>query len=165
MNERERLELIMRCYNLTPSQFADKTGIQRASVSHILSGRNKASLEVMLKIYDAFPSIDMKWLMTGNGDAPVAGGAQSLVEALASQAQSGLFPPEPMEDIVVSQVQEQQPVRHQKTVQQPRLSSERVQRRTPQRTEKQPILPVARTIKEIRIYYSDGTFEIMLPEK
>ena len=51
MNERERIELLMRCYELTPSQFADRTGIQRASVSHIISGRNKPSLEVMLKIY------------------------------------------------------------------------------------------------------------------
>ena len=71
MNERERIELLMKCYDLSPSQFADKTGIQRASVSHIISGRNKPSLEVMLKIYDAFPGIDMKWLMTGVGEVPV----------------------------------------------------------------------------------------------
>ena len=63
MNERERIELLMKCYDLSPSQFADRTGIQRASVSHIISGRNKPSLEVMLKIYEAFPGVDMKWLM------------------------------------------------------------------------------------------------------
>ena len=102
MNERERLELIMRCYNLTPSQFADKTGIQRASVSHILSGRNKASLEVMLKIYDAFPSLDMKWLMTGNGDAPVAG-MRPVVETPVVQEASVLFPPETVEEPFVPQ--------------------------------------------------------------
>ena len=55
MNERDRIEMIMKSYALTPSQFADKAGVQRASISHILSGRNKPSLEVMLKIYEAFP--------------------------------------------------------------------------------------------------------------
>lgn len=164
MNERERLELIMRCYNLTPSQFADKTGIQRASVSHILSGRNKASLEVMLKIYDAFPSLDMKWLMTGNGDAPVAG-MRPVVETPVVQEASVLFPPEAVEEPFVPQVVEQQPVKQQKVAQQPRVATERVQRRVPQRAEKQPAQATQRTIKEIRIYYSDGTFEIMLPEK
>ena len=58
MNERERIELLMKCYELTSSQFADRTGIQRASVSHIISGRNKPSLEVMQKIYEAFPELD-----------------------------------------------------------------------------------------------------------
>ena len=70
MNERERIELLMKCYDLSPSQFADRAGIQRASVSHIISGRNKPSLEVMLKIYEAFPGLDMKWLMTGVGEEP-----------------------------------------------------------------------------------------------
>ena len=164
MNERERLELIMRCYNLTPSQFADKTGIQRASVSHILSGRNKASLEVMLKIYDAFPSLDMKWLRTGNGDAPVAG-MRPVVETPVVQEASVLFPPEAVEVLSVPQTLEQQPVKQQKAAPQPRVTTERMQRRVPQRAEKQPAQPAQRTIKEIRIYYSDGTFEIMLPEK
>ena len=103
MNERDRIELIMKSYNLTPSQFADKTGIQRASVSHILSGRNKASLEVMLKIFDAFPGLDMQWLMTGKGNAPVASGVQETVPQSSSAAiQSELFSepvPSPVEFI------------------------------------------------------------------
>ena len=70
MTERDRIELLMKSYNLSPSQFADRTGIQRASVSHILSGRNKPSLEVMLKIYESFPGLSMEWLMMGKGDAP-----------------------------------------------------------------------------------------------
>ena len=84
MNEKERIELLMKCYDLTSSQFADRTGIQRASVSHILSGRNKPSLDVMLKIFDAFPGLDMKWLMTGSGDAPVvADTVQTVIDTVA----------------------------------------------------------------------------------
>ena len=90
MNERDRIELLMKSYNLSPSQFADKTGIQRASVSHILSGRNKPSLEVMLKIYEAFPGLSMEWLMAGIGDGPVGG--TSVVKEQVEQSQpAGLF--------------------------------------------------------------------------
>ena len=161
MNERDRIELIMKSYNLTPSQFADKTGIQRASVSHILSGRNKASLEVMLKIFDAFPGLDMQWLMTGKGNAPVASGVQETVPQSSSAAmQSELFSepvPSPVE-FIASQPQ--------KVVQRPVAVVERVASRRVTRVAQQPQQPVAvRKIKEIRVFYSDGTYEILYPEK
>jgi transcriptional regulator with XRE-family HTH domain len=53
--------------NLSASQLADATGIQRSSVSHVLSGRNKASLDFVTKIILAFPEISSEWLMTGKG--------------------------------------------------------------------------------------------------
>ena len=161
MNERDRIELIMKSYNLTPSQFADKTGIQRASVSHILSGRNKASLEVMLKIFDAFPGLDMQWLMTGKGNAPVADGVQETAPQSSSAAiQSELFSepaPSPVEFIAP------QP---QKVVQRPVAVAERVAPRRVTRVAQQAQQPVAvRKIKELRVFYSDGTYEILYPEK
>lgn len=171
MNERERIELLMKCYDLSPSQFAERTGIQRASVSHILSGRNKASLEVMLKIYDAFPGVDMKWLMTGVGEVPVPQVAQEIGNALPSgtlfpddrvapQAANTPFAPTNVDDVpsVVSQESRQrraaQPVRE-------KLSSEVRPRRTPATRIAQP----EKKIKEIRIYYSDGTYETLIPER
>ena len=65
MNERDRIELLMKSYNLSPSQFADKTGIQRASVSHILSGRNKPSLDFLIKLKDVFPEYSFDWIILG----------------------------------------------------------------------------------------------------
>ena len=76
MNDKEKIEYLMSIYGLTPSQFADRTGIQRASVSHILSNRNKPSLEILLKVYNAFPGISLNWLILGEGDAPVFGSCQ-----------------------------------------------------------------------------------------
>ena len=71
MSERDRIEYLMNLYGLTPSQFSDKTGIQRASVSHILSNRNKPSLEILLKIYHAFEGVELAWLVAGEGEPPV----------------------------------------------------------------------------------------------
>ncbi len=63
----ERLKEILKNENLTSAQFADKIGVQRSSISHILSGRNKPGFEFIQKILLSFPSIDANWLITGHG--------------------------------------------------------------------------------------------------
>lgn len=50
---------------MTASQFADEIGVQRSSVSHILSGRNKPSLEFIQKVINRFPKVDSTWLING----------------------------------------------------------------------------------------------------
>ena len=168
MNERDRIELIMKSYNLTPSQFADRTGIQRASVSHIISGRNKASLEVMLKIFDAFPGLDMQWLMTGKGNAPT-GDMERVQEALPSQ--SPAMPPVQNElfSSFATTVATAEPSAMQS---QPKVDIRRnvAPERAPRRstrtaTPSTPATAATKRIKEIRIFYTDGTYETMIPEK
>lgn len=66
----ERLQYIMKLNNLTASAFADKIDVQRSSISHILSGRNKPGLEFIQKVLHAFPKISADWLITGNTSAP-----------------------------------------------------------------------------------------------
>ncbi|XOD68514.1 MAG: helix-turn-helix domain-containing protein [Flavobacteriales bacterium AspAUS03] len=60
-----RIEKIMLDHGLSPAAFADKIGVTRSNVSHIFSGRNKPSLEIILKIHTAFPEINLDWLLTG----------------------------------------------------------------------------------------------------
>lgn len=62
-----RLEELFKKYDLTPSTFADKIGVQRSSISHLLSGRNKPSLDFVLKVQDVFPDIELNWLLHGEG--------------------------------------------------------------------------------------------------
>ena len=175
MNERDRIELLMKSYNLSPSQFADKTGIQRASVSHILSGRNKPSLEVMLKIYEAFPGLSMEWLMAGLGDGPSANAPVEKEETV--QPVAGLFgafediaETEPssypvvndvVADVVTRRNKVEKPRREEMSAQQ---TERNVRRASQARTAVQQAV-VQRKIKEIRIFYTDGTYETLVPEK
>lgn len=178
MNERDRIEMLMRCYELTPSQFADRTGIQRASVSHILSGRNKPSLEVMLKIYDSFPGVDLKWLMTGVGEEPSARQMSIATPQVQENLSSGVVSATVQQsrgvedtlfavsDFAPNDVAVQRPA---PKPQQPAIvktSAERQYKRAsaPRAAAAPQVLP-ARKIKEIRVYYTDGTYEIMYPEK
>ena len=61
----ERLQLILKMHSITPSTFADKLGVQRSNVSHVLSGRNKPSLDFLEKIVTHFPRVNAHWLITG----------------------------------------------------------------------------------------------------
>ena len=63
-----RIQAILQEEKLTATQFADKIGVQRSSVSHILSGRNNPSVDFVTKILKGFPKIDSEWLVLGNGN-------------------------------------------------------------------------------------------------
>jgi transcriptional regulator with XRE-family HTH domain len=63
----DRILLVLRVKNLSPSKFADEIGIQRSSMSHIMSGRNLPSLDLITKIMNKFPDINPDWLLMGNG--------------------------------------------------------------------------------------------------
>lgn len=57
--------------NLTSTKFADKIGVQRSSISHILSGRNKPSFDFIEKMLLAYPDLNAQWLITGKGNMSV----------------------------------------------------------------------------------------------
>lgn len=66
----KRLEMVLDYYGLSASGFADKIGVQRSSLSHLLSGRNKPSLDLVLKIVENFPDVDLYWILNGKGVFP-----------------------------------------------------------------------------------------------
>lgn len=70
-----RLNKYIAQNSLTASQVADRTGIPRPSLSQILSGRNrKISNEVIMRLHQSFPDLDMMWLLFGekSSDGPSA---------------------------------------------------------------------------------------------
>lgn len=66
-----RLKKMMEHHQLSASTFADKVGVQRSSISHILSGRNKPSLDFVLKVTSEFKDVDIHWLLNGIGVFPI----------------------------------------------------------------------------------------------
>ena len=66
MDLKNRLLEIITKNNLNASSFADILNIQRSNLSHILSGRNKPSLDFIEKFISKFPDEDLIWLITGN---------------------------------------------------------------------------------------------------
>ncbi|APG64470.1 transcriptional regulator [Tenacibaculum todarodis] len=87
-----RLKKLMEFHQLTASNFADAIGVQRSSISHILSGRNKPSLDFVLKITNTYTDVDMYWLLNGTGNFP-----KKNIETTPSQSNLS-FPPSSSND-------------------------------------------------------------------
>ena len=94
-----RFQTILDLENLSPAQLADRLGVQRSGISHILSGRNKPSFELLQRVVQSFPEISAEWLITGNGkplkeqnQAAASGAASSATSSAANSRSSGTTP-------------------------------------------------------------------------
>lgn len=63
---KDRLQVFFQEQGISASEFADKIGVQRSSVSHILSERNKPSVDFIQKMIYAYPHMDIVWLLVGS---------------------------------------------------------------------------------------------------
>lgn len=63
----DRIQQLMKTYELTAADLADTLGTERSGISHFLSGRNKPSLAFITKLLEKFPDINPDWLLLGTG--------------------------------------------------------------------------------------------------
>ena len=68
MDLKERISKVIGYSALSLSEFADEIDVQRSSISHITSGRNKPSLDFLIKIKNRFPDLEWEWLIEGEGE-------------------------------------------------------------------------------------------------
>lgn len=64
---KERISDFLRSENKTSAQFAEEIGVQPSGISHILSGRNKPSLDFVVRMLETYPSLSFEWLLFGKG--------------------------------------------------------------------------------------------------
>ena len=63
----DRIKIWIESKGLKSSRFADKIGVNRATISHILSGRNKPSIDFLHKLISSFPDLNLNWIVSGEG--------------------------------------------------------------------------------------------------
>lgn len=132
---------------MSASQFADEIGVQRSSVSHVMSGRNKPSLDFITRIVNMYPEIDSVWLLTGKGE---------MLQEM--NMYSGADKQERVDDIEASST----------------IKGEEKEGKE-NMPENQPLVKVktgrgisataSKQVSKIVIFYHDGTFEEYLPGK
>ena len=128
----KRLQKVIDYYNESASSFATKVGVQRSSISHILSGRNKPSLDFVLKIMDSYPEVELYWLLNGKGVFPKSA-TPPQTEILKTTSTPNLFNEEKQDVVKTENVETSQNF-------QPQINSN------------------GKEIDRIVIFYSDGTF-------
>ena len=66
----KRLQKVLDFYGLSATAFSEKIDFNRSTISHLLSGRNKPSLEFVMKVLNQFPEVGLYWLLNGTGNFP-----------------------------------------------------------------------------------------------
>lgn len=84
---KDRIAHIIRAKNLTATQFAEMMQIQPSNVSHLLSGRNKPSLDFLIKLKDVFPEYSFDWIILGKKPITLSERTQSVKEELQNNDQ------------------------------------------------------------------------------
>lgn len=128
-----RLQQFLSAENITQSQFADNIGVARASISHILAGRNKPGFDFIESLARRYPTLNIDWFITGNG---------KMYKTASEPAPAQIEPaPDPFdsEDLLFP-------------------TSERPAERI---TSMKPMQSTAnkKVISKITVFFTDGTFE------
>lgn len=154
MSIKERLVRIMNSEGLNASLFADRIGVQRSSISHILSGRNKPSLDFLEKILGTYPKYNAEWLVMGTGQVYKAPKQSSLFDDQMGLTQE------------ISSKEKTEP-----TVQLPEEDRESPEGNISSDETSIPygmgskIEKSDKAIEKVLIFYTDGTFSAYLPNK
>jgi len=145
---KERIAEFLRRENKSSALFAEEIGVQPSGISHILSGRNKPSLDFILKMLEKYPYIDINWLLFGKG---------SMYKANVIPDLFGNYPETRLED------------------EKPEMDSEEIRETGRKRMEydsdmakPEVIMPVAEGkafLSRIVFFYSDNSFEEYQPKK
>lgn len=137
MDGRERLIEIMQSHGLNAKQLSERINVSAGTISNIMGGRNKPSLEFWQNVAQAFPYLNHSWLFMGVGEIYQEGYTPQLE------------PSTPVERDLFSQLNTEAPPT--KSMLQS-VSAAKLQ-------PSEPATHVARKVEKIMIFYSDGTFE------
>ena len=148
-NMKDRIIQIMEQEGMTSARFADSIGVQRAIMSHILSGRNNPSLDVLLKIITRFDYLSTDWVLFGK--EPMFKHQQQLTkiedEEIEDDISFSLIDQENEECQILSQQEEEN-----------NDKEEKIHKRSFGK-------PSIKSVTKIVVFYYDNTFENFLPER
>jgi transcriptional regulator with XRE-family HTH domain len=142
---KDRIIKFLTHENLTATKFADEIGVQRSSISHILSGRNNPSYDFIQKILSRYKNINADWLLLGTGHM-----FKKTEQIDLFTSSSGVEATTKVKEIPKQTTDS--------------LSS-RESNKTVQTVPEKEIIPSSRTVEKILIFYSDKTFDEFKPAR
>lgn len=140
---KDRIAHIIRAKNLTATQFAELMQIQPSNVSHLLSGRNKPSLDFLIKLKDLFPEYSFDWIILGKKPITVSEHIQTPKEYVHEDNEV----PKLFEDsFIVDKNNNEEPNVQENIIIDKSSDNDRV---------------TSKMVKQIIYIYDDNTFEIL----
>jgi plasmid maintenance system antidote protein VapI len=150
MDLNKKIEQIIIDKGVSPSSFADAIDVPRSSISHILSGRNKPSLDMIQRILKTYPDIDRDWLLF-DSDIP----AQNTLQI--NRQQTVIQRVTPQINFEGTQRESNKNIQPEQNAVQTNVNP------SPRRKIERPVVqtqpsPSGKQIERIVIFYTDGTF-------
>lgn len=135
-----RLKQFLAAENISQAQFADNIQVVRASVSHVLSGRNNPSYEFIKAIMEKYPLLNMEWLMFGKG---------KMYKEKSTGENGRLFEDEPEIQLIdeISSYQEESPITDDSNVESEAAAIA------------SQIINKKRRINKIIVFFDDGSYQ------
>ena len=133
-NFKDRLDHILRSKNLTAKKFAELMEIQPSNVSHLLSGRNKPSIDFLVKLKEIFPEYSFDWIIMGRKPITINDPTPSIIDNQDEKS----------EEIVEKNIIEFDDI------------EEKVE-------ENKPVTTENKEVEKILLIYSDKTYDVLLP--
>jgi transcriptional regulator with XRE-family HTH domain len=165
----ERIQLILKTKDISASKFADEIGVQRSSISHILSGRNNPSLDFIQKILKRFPDISPDWILTGKGSMYMEPDLFTTIEEpkqekiVTNEVIEDSEEPETEESVILPYENEQIPTPKPLKPSQPKIVS-KIKDTSENKGPDIIMKPVGKKIERIIIFYSDKSCIEYIPE-
>ena len=146
----KRLQKILEYYSLSATAFSEELSFNRSTISHLLSGRNKPSLEFVMKVLERFPEVELYWLLNGKGTFPTSKNHEENTAKLQDE---------------ILHLKKNSPVQVEKIASEKVIRS--IENKSLQKNEKQPVshiniseaLQKNDPIERIVIFYTNGTFK------
>ncbi|AGC78111.1 helix-turn-helix domain-containing protein [Nonlabens dokdonensis] len=143
----KRLQKIMDQHDLNASSFAERIHVGRSSISHIISGRNKPSLDFVINTVKEFPEVDLYWLLNGKGTYPKSEEKKASAPSSGSTSENVENTP-PSKELVKNKAEDSNdlfsPVQTENTI----SKTESIK---------------GKNIQKVILLYDDGSFEYFIP--
>lgn len=171
---KERIRAVMEYAGMTQQEFAARLGISPASLSSIFTGRTNPTNNHVMAIHHAFPEINVSWLLFGEGEMLVSTPHTSGGNGAEDNGESTMEPEAPA---AINKVGESPSLFDEEALRSP-LQSPALVRQNYDRRREQPVSSRSfdrpfemginidkkcRKVKEIRVFFDDGTYESFVP--
>jgi len=153
----DRISLILKYKNISATKFADEIDVQRSSISHILSERNKPSLEFIQKILKTYSEISPEWLISGKGAMIKNPDLFEQVETTTAKEVKPVFENDTFSKNI--NIPEEQPV----SIVEEKIQNE-VKPVINEEIKAFPSVPNNKKIEKILVFYTDNTFKEYFPQ-
>lgn len=165
-NVRSRILSIMEREGLNAGAFATSINVAQATISQLLRGRNMPSTDVLIKLHQRYPDINLDWLITGEGSMTNRSGLETPVDSLKTsetENESNISGYPLFAENQINLNTNQASANNRKEMALENLASNKTEQGIRQNIIYKEMPP--KKITEIRIFFEDNTFQVFKPEK